>query len=155
MDLRCGGLERLRFAPREHLFLLAPRMGLVVDGQQLVDADLSVFLCGGQRSVTKQFLDGTQIGAAVEKVGGEGMAQGVGADVLDYPGLDQAGLQIALHAAGSKASALGIQEQGGIVSWRSPGLKVQAKGFMGLAPDRQDPFLAAFTDHSHQSLAQV
>ena len=71
--------------------------------------------------MAKQLLDGTQVGTAVKKMGGKGMAQCVRADILDYPGLDQAGFQIALHTAGGQASTTGIQKQGGIVPGGAPG----------------------------------
>lgn len=37
-------------------------VGLVVDLHQAVDADMGVFLGGGERGVTEQLLDGAQIG---------------------------------------------------------------------------------------------
>jgi hypothetical protein len=52
-------------------------MGPVVDRQQLVDADLGVALGGGEGGMAEQLLDGSQVGAGVEKVSGKGMAQGV------------------------------------------------------------------------------
>src|SRR5712691_11487931 len=55
------------------------RVGLVVDVHQLPDRDLGVFLGGGEARVTEHFLNGAQVGALAQQVGGEGVAQGVGA----------------------------------------------------------------------------
>jgi len=41
-------------------------MGLVVDFHQPSNTDLGVFLGGGEGFVAEQFLNGAQIGAAVE-----------------------------------------------------------------------------------------
>jgi hypothetical protein len=53
--------------------LFAARMGLVVDCHELVDADLGVALGGGEGGMAEQFLNGTQVGTAIEEVCGEGM----------------------------------------------------------------------------------
>ena len=105
--------------------------------------------------MAKQLLDGTQVGTAVKKMGGKGVAQCVRADILDYLGLDQAGFQITLHAAWGQTTATGIQKQGGIIPGGAPGFKIGGKSFMGLTTDRQDSFLASFADHPDQLFTQI
>ena len=52
-------------------------MGPVVDFEQASYIDLGIALGRGQRSMAEQFLDGAQIAAAGQKMGGEGMSQSV------------------------------------------------------------------------------
>src|SRR5204863_10113383 len=52
-------------------------MGLVVDTAQALAADVGVDLRGSQVGVAEQLLHGPEVGAPVEQMGGEGVAQGV------------------------------------------------------------------------------
>src|ERR1044071_3305363 len=52
-------------------------MGGLVDLQQVLGVDLGVALGGGERGVPQQLLDGPQVAAGPQQVGGEGMAQGM------------------------------------------------------------------------------
>ena len=49
-----------------------------IDSQQPLLAYMSVDLRGLQAGVTQQFLHHTQVGAPVEEMGGEAVAEGVG-----------------------------------------------------------------------------
>src|ERR1700679_851729 len=53
-------------------------VGLVVDGHQVDQRDLRVFLRGGKARVAQQFLDGAEVGAVGQQVGGVGVAEAVG-----------------------------------------------------------------------------
>ena len=53
-------------------------MGTVVDPPQAPSVDVAVDLRGGERSVAEQLLDRAEVGAALEQVGGERMAQAMG-----------------------------------------------------------------------------
>lgn len=55
-------------------------MAIAVDFFQTIDADVRVDLGTGEAFVTEEFLDDPEVGAAVEQVGGKGMAQGVRGD---------------------------------------------------------------------------
>src|ERR671930_2198246 len=65
---------------------LGARMGRVVDRPEAVFGQVSVQLGRGHISVTQQLLHGPQVGAALQQMGGEGMAQGVG---TDHPAVGQ------------------------------------------------------------------
>ena len=52
-------------------------MGLVVDGHQVGEGDLCVFLGGGQARVAEQFLDRAEVGAVGEQMGRIRMAEAV------------------------------------------------------------------------------
>ena len=58
------------------------RMGLVVDFAEVAPRDVGVDLGGGEAGVAEEFLDGAQVGAGLEQVGGEGVAERVGADAM-------------------------------------------------------------------------
>lgn len=45
-------------------------------------ADVGVDLCGGQLGMTQKFLDRSQVGSAIQKVGSEGMAEKMSIDSL-------------------------------------------------------------------------
>src|SRR5580700_9149771 len=52
-------------------------VGLVVDGHQIDQRDLRVFLCGGKARVSQQLLDRAEIGAVGQQVRGVGVAEAV------------------------------------------------------------------------------
>ena len=56
---------------------LRPRMGGPVNGAQSRGVDVGVALGRREARMSQQFLDGAQIAAGAQQVGGEGMAQGV------------------------------------------------------------------------------
>ena len=60
-------------------------MGPGMDLLELGDGDVGVALGGGQAGMAEQGLDVTDIGAAVEHVGGAGMAQQMGGARLGDP----------------------------------------------------------------------
>ena len=61
-------------------------MGRRIGAQKALGVDAGVFLGRRQAGVAQQLLDGAQVGAAAEQVGGEGMAHGVRRRVLGQPG---------------------------------------------------------------------
>ena len=63
-----------------------PRMRRRVCGPEPRRRNVSVNLGSRQTLVAQQFLDDTQIGPAVEQMGGETVAEGVGRDTLGQPG---------------------------------------------------------------------
>ena len=60
-----------------------PRVGPIVDRHQMIDVDLGVALGGAQAGVAEHLLDGAQVGALAQQVGGEAVAEGVGRDPAD------------------------------------------------------------------------
>ena len=61
-------------------------MGRRICGSEPRRRNVSVNLGRRQTLVAQQFLDDTQIGPAVEQMGGETVAEGVGRDALGQPG---------------------------------------------------------------------
>ena len=66
--------------------VLCTGMGLVVYVLQLLIDDLRIYLGGGDVRMSQHFLDRGQIGAVLQKMGGKGMPQSVGGDLLLDPG---------------------------------------------------------------------
>jgi hypothetical protein len=60
-----------------HGFFLRVRVGAVVDRHEVIERHLGVDLRRRQRSVAEELLDRAQVGAAVEEMGGVGVAQRV------------------------------------------------------------------------------
>ena len=56
-------------------------MGFVVHFHELIDAYMSIFLRCRKVYMAQQFLNRSQIRAAIEEMGGECMANGVGTDL--------------------------------------------------------------------------
>src|SRR5687768_18413055 len=72
---------------------------LVVDLDELLHGDVRVDLGGGEAGVAEELLYVAEVGAAVEEVRGEGVAQGVRADVVDA----RADLDVLVHHAADRA----------------------------------------------------
>ncbi len=125
-------------------------MGRRVHLAEPVHRDQGVDLGGRDRRVTKQFLDDADVGAAVEHVGGERVAQRVRGHLWQAGALG-GGVQHAPGALPGQAPAAGVQEhrrgdrdpactggQGG------PGPdQVGLQGSHRVTADRDDPLLAA------------
>ena len=62
--------------------LHGPGVGLAVDILDLLVHQAGVYLGGRDVRVAQHLLDGTQVCPILQQMGGEGMAQGVGRDVL-------------------------------------------------------------------------
>ena len=54
---------------------------MIVDGHHLLDGKLGVALGGGEALVSEKLLNGTEVGAFLQHVRAEGVAQGVRMDV--------------------------------------------------------------------------
>ena len=72
----------------------------------------------GQIAVSEQLLNGADVGAALEQVGGEGMAKGMCADVLRKPGtanghfdgfVDDAGINVMVAGATFACTARSVR----------------------------------------------
>ena len=61
-------------------------MEFLVDRSEVWVGDVGVDLGGGDVAVAEQGLDGAQVGAIHQEVGGKGVAQGVRADMLGDAG---------------------------------------------------------------------
>src|SRR6185436_6505702 len=69
VDSRQGRFDGSSFALAAHL---GPRMGRAIDRAQAGGVDVGVALGGRQASVAQQLLDGAQVAAGRQQVGGEG-----------------------------------------------------------------------------------
>src|SRR5205085_12089912 len=78
--LSVQGQSKDTCAAQAVLHLLRPRMPFAVDLQQALELEMRVLLRRAERAVTEQLLDGAQVGAALEKMGRERVAQRVRVD---------------------------------------------------------------------------
>lgn len=80
-------------------------MGFVVDGHEVFEGNLGVLLGGGEAGVAEEFLDGAEIGAIAEEVGGVGVAEAVRMQA-GVPG-ESGGVELddATHASISEAAS--------------------------------------------------
>ena len=82
--------------------LLAARVGVVVHFLQAGLRHVGVDLGGRQALVAEELLDDAQVGASLDEVGGEGVAQSVGVHVAVLDAL----IEDASHVARPEATAL-------------------------------------------------
>src|SRR5260370_37289983 len=102
-------------------------MGGRVHGAEPVLAEVGVDLGGGEVGVAEELLDGAQIGAAVEEVGGVGVAERVG--VGDASVAQRVGGHDAVGVAGAQGAAPPVDEHHrGAVERRQLGSSVPAVG---------------------------
>ncbi len=138
-----------------------PRMSLLVDLSQVGGADVSIDLGCRKALVTKQFLNATDIGPAVEKVRREAMTQGV----RTGPAIKASGgnvlFQHAPDAACRQNTTEAIDENGCIsperfclrVTCSSSGVAFDCLD--GIGAEGADAFLATFTSNAYQSLVEI
>ena len=87
-------------------------MGLVVDVHELADGSVRVFLRGGEGLVAEEFLNGAEVGAVGEEMGGEGVTQGVGVQVPVHVDETDVFFDDAAYGALREAAASVIEEDG-------------------------------------------
>ncbi len=122
------------------------RMGLAVGFLEALDGDVGVDLGGGDAGVAEEFLDAAEIGAGVEHVSGEGVAELVGADVDGDAGVAEVFLEEFADAdAGEACAALGDEEGSGL----DAGLgAVALDGLEGRRADGDDALFAALAENA-------
>ena len=86
-------------------------MGLVINLGQVIDIEMGVFLSGGQADVAQQFLDGAQVRAHLQQMGGERVAQGVRGHGHADAGPQAVHLDRTLDAACGQPAALAVEEE--------------------------------------------
>ena len=83
---------------------------LSYDRHQLIEVDVRVLLRRRQAGVAEQLLDGAQVGAGAEQVGGEAVAQRVRADLAGDAAGQRVGVDEARHRAHRQPAAAPVQE---------------------------------------------
>ena len=71
---------------------------------------MGVFLRRGERCVPQQLLDGSQVGAPFQHMGGEGVPQGVRRDPFEGGNPQNMGVNYACDAAAVDASSTGVEK---------------------------------------------
>ena len=134
-------------------------MGEAVDLLQALRGHMGVDLRGGEARVPQHVLDAAQIGAALQKVGGEGVAQGMGRERLVQPRCGQSALEhladaVGLHlvspVADEEVVALPVAEQ-----LRPRLLEIAGHGLGAPAAQGHDALLGALAEHLHLALGEV
>jgi len=136
-------------------------MELFVDFVETLLVDVGVDLGGGDVGVSEEFLDDAEVGTAFEEVGGEGVAEEVGVNVLFDAGVGGALFDDLADAVGAEgAAADGEKDLGGGFFFRAEEVgalvvEVVADGFEGPAADGDDAGLVAFAGDADESVVEV
>jgi hypothetical protein len=85
-------------------------MSLVVDLSQPATGDVSVDLGGAEAGVAEQFLHCPKVGSSFEEMGGEGVAQGVRANVMLRACANKVPVHHTSHASISERPATMVEE---------------------------------------------
>src|SRR5438477_499194 len=136
-----------------------PRMIRLVHGPEIVPVDVSVKLRGREVRVTEHLLHRAQVGAALEQVGGERVAQGVRCDALGQPCEPGGALDDPPGPDARQGRAAGIEKYDppslAPVEARSDLAYVQRHRTQGATTQRDDPlFRALAEDPGHAVLVQ-
>src|SRR5258707_15285782 len=128
-------------------------MGVLIDIEQSLLGHVGVDLGRGRVVMTKQFLDASQIGPAVEQVGCKAMAQRMGAGAAIEAEADEVGIEEASDAPCGQPGPEAIEEHGRLVaSCRLPERAPSADPGHGHLPDRAEPLAAPLAPHPRQLL---
>ena len=108
--------------------------------------------------MAEKLLDDAQVGAAVEQVGGEAVAQEVGVDGDGQAGFRRVTADDRLDGAGAEAAAEAVEEEGGHGRLDQPGAAVALvalEGGGGGGAEDADTVLLAFAADADEAVAQV
>src|SRR5205085_10860028 len=151
----CGDLRRhapfLRAAGSTRGSVLRARERLVVNLGEAGEVDVRVALGRRETGVAEELLDGAQVGAAVQEMGRERMAERVRARVHPRAGGARVLGDDARDAAGSEAPAAHVQEDrvGIPTGARRPAATVIVERGKGGCADRDEALLAALAEDAH------
>jgi hypothetical protein len=106
--------------------------------------------------VAQKFLNGTEIGAAPQEVGGKAVAESVGAHLRLQRQCFDTGRYEGSNAAICQSTAATIEEESVAAGLSlQPSLEVGFEGATRLAAEENDPFLSPLSDHSNGALVEV
>ena len=121
--------------------------------------DMGVDLGRPQVGVAEHLLHAPEVGAALEQVGGEGVAEEVRVDTLGVePGLRREASDDQERTCAGERSALGVEEElraVPAVEVRPPAGQVPPQRLDRLGPERDDALLVALADAAHEALLEV
>src|SRR6476619_4232833 len=118
-----------------------------------------VQLRGGEIGMSEHFLNCPQVGASLEQVRGERVAQEVRVDALGLePCLVGEAAQDEEDTGAGERPAVRVQEQllpvAAVEVWPTA-REVAAEGFRCLPPDRHDPLLGALAEATNESVLEI
>ena len=119
-------------------------MGGVVDFFHALGGDVGVDLGGAEAGVAEEGLDAAEVGAVVEEVGGEAVAEFVRGDVDGEAGVFPVFVDDVGECLGGDAAAEFAEEERAFVDGGFEAVALY--GFEGVAADRAEAFFAAFAD---------
>ncbi len=128
-------------------------VGLIVDGHEVVQRDAGVALGGGELGVAEEFLDGAEVGAIAEQMGGVGVAEGVGVEAGVAVGEEAVFFDEQLDAAGGETGAAAVDEQSRL--FRRADGKVMVERFGGFRGVGHEAFLAALAADAEPAFGAV
>ncbi len=120
--------------------------------------DVGVDFGGGDAFVAEHFLDKAEVGAALDEVGREGVAEGVGGDFLADVGYEGLGLDHLEHGLAAETPAEAVEEEevgGGGIGGVGAALEIGIDGIHGHFAYRHKPFLVAFSYDSYESVIEI
>jgi hypothetical protein len=130
-------------------------VGLAVGGAETVDGDVRVDLGGREGGVAEELLDGAEVGAAGEEVGGCGVPEAVRAQVGGAGYVAEAVVDDLACRAGIQASAADSEEQGWAAArggeYRSAVIEPGFDRSFGRDAVRNGAFAVSLADHAEQS----
>jgi len=134
-------------------------VGLVVDLAPAAVGDVRVQLGGGEVGMAEHLLDAAQVGAALQKVGREGVAEEMRGDALRLqPGLGREAAEDEEGARSGQRATLRVEKELGTVAAVEVGAaarEVAAESLHGLAADGDDPLLVALPDAADEASVEV
>src|SRR6188472_357652 len=147
--------------PGWHLLLAGggARVGLEVRLLQALAREVGVELGGGDVGVAEHLLDGAQVAATREQVGGEAVAQGVWAHLACQAGIAGVALDDFVEALATQRAAAEVDEELRLVAvadqLRPAAAEVTGDRRDRLAAERHQPFLAALAAGAQEALVQI
>ena len=141
-----------------------PRMGAAVGRPEAARRDVGVDLRCREALVAEKLLDDPQVGAAVEEMRREGVAQGVGRDALRQTGPPAELVEPVAQPADAERDAAMIEEdlRGVLTAGFGPGekhrpavLEERGEGLPGRLAEQPDSLLAPLAEHPDLAPPQV
>lgn len=128
-------------------------MRVIIDTLEPFDRDGSVDLRGGELAVAEELLHAAEVGAVVEEMGREGVAQLVGSEAGVEPGGSEVALEQELDGAAVELFALGGDEEDVVVE--GAGVEIGLERADRGAADRAHALLAAFAEDADGALPEI
>ena len=111
---------------------------------------MGIDFCGENAFVSEHLLDGAKVGAGLNEMSGEGVAESMGRNLFVHPCHNRLILNKIEYRNAAYRRAVFVKEKS--IAYKGPGREISVDGIEGRSADGHEPLLVALAYHPHEAL---